>query len=39
MTAGPSALVAIVGIAAALLVHRAGEQQLALCLAGLTSLL
>ena len=34
-----SALVAIVGIAAALLVHRAGEQQLALCLAGLTSLL
>ena len=34
-----SALVVVVGVAAAVLVHRAGEEQLAICLAGLTSLL
>lgn len=34
-----SALVAVLGIAAAALVHRAGQERLALCLAGLTSLL
>ena len=34
-----SALVALAGIAAAVLVHRAGHAALAICLAGLTSLL
>lgn len=34
-----SALVAVLGIAVAALVHRAGQQRLAICLAGLTSLL
>lgn len=34
-----SALVLVVGVLAAVLVHRAGERELAICLAGLTSLL
>lgn len=34
-----SAVVALAGIAVAVLVHRAGQEQLALCLAGVTSLL
>ncbi len=34
-----SAVVAVVGIAAAVLVHRAGQERLAICVAGLTSLL
>ena len=34
-----SAIVAVAGIASAVLVHRAGEERLAICIAGLTSLL
>lgn len=34
-----SAIVAVAGIAVAVLVHRAGQERLAICLAGLTSLL
>lgn len=34
-----SAVVAVLGIAAAVLVHRAGQERLAICVAGLTSLL
>lgn len=34
-----SAIVAVLGIAVAVLVHRAGEEALAICVAGLTSLL
>ncbi|MDO5533194.1 MAG: glycosyltransferase 87 family protein [Propionibacteriaceae bacterium] len=34
-----SAIVAVLGIASAAVVHRAGEQRLAICVAGITSLL